>query len=138
VGHFTDEDELYRLIGETVRELALDERLVERFREIDGVLQLHYRDPDALITIDLRRGSDASVEFGDSDLEPDVWLDADADLAHRFWLGEVNLTIALARGHMRARGPVRKLLKLLPLLRPRFAGYRERLLNAGRLDLLPA
>ena len=138
MGHFATEDELYRLIGETVRELALDERLVERFREIDGILQLHYRDPDALITIDLRRDREVSVEFGDSPLEPDVWLDADADLAHRFWLGEVNLTIALARGQMRARGPVRKLLKLLPLLRPRFAGYRERLLNAGRLDLLPA
>lgn len=138
MGYFTDEAELYTLIGETVRELALDELLRERFRELDGVLQLHYRDPDALITIDLRRDSEVEVVFGDSGLEPDVWLDAQADLAHRFWLGEVNLTIALARGHMRARGPVRKLLKLIPLLRPRFAGYRERLLNAGRLDLLPA
>ena len=138
MGYFASEDEVYRLIGETVRELTFDDRLLDRFRELDGVLQLHYRDPDALITIDLRRDREAAVEFGASELEPDVWLDADADLAHRFWLGEVNLTIALARGQMRARGPVRKLLKLLPLLRPRFAGYRERLLNAGRLDLLPA
>jgi hypothetical protein len=138
VSCFTDASELYALIGGTLRDLATDERLTQRFREVDGVVQLRYRRPEALITIDLRRDHPLRLDFGPTPLEPDVWLDADADLAHRFWLGELNLTIALARGHMRARGPVRKLLKLMPLLRPRLPGYRHRLERAGRADLLAA
>ena len=39
----------------------------------------------------------------------------DADTAHRFWLGKVNVTVALARGQMKAKGPVAKILKLVPL-----------------------
>ena len=40
----------------------------------------------------------------------------DADTAHRFWLGKVNVTVALARGQMKAKGPVAKILKLVPLV----------------------
>ena len=39
---------------------------------------------------------------------------------------------------MRAAGPVRKLLRLLPGLRPARTGYRDRLERAGRADLLAA
>ena len=40
----------------------------------------------------------------------------EADTAHRFWLGKVNVTVALARGQMKAKGPVAKILKLVPLV----------------------
>ena len=32
----------------------------------------------------------------------------EADTAHRFWLGQVNVTVALARGQIKAKGPVRR------------------------------
>ena len=38
----------------------------------------------------------------------------EADTAHRFWLGRVNVTVALARGQIKAKGPVAKILKLVP------------------------
>lgn len=135
---FADSSEVYDLIGETIRELAADERLQHRFADLDGVLELRYRHPDALITIDLRRGRPTTVDFGPTGLEADVKLDSEADVAHRWWLGELNLTIALARGQMRASGPVRKLLRLLPLIGPGRTGYRARLQRAGRADLLAA
>jgi hypothetical protein len=61
-----------------------------------------------------------------------------ADTAHRFWLGEVNVTVALARGQMKAKGPVAKVLKLVPLTKPVFPRYRQMLEEAGREDLLEA
>ena len=56
----------------------------------------------------------------------------DADTAHRFWLGKVNVTVALARGQMKAKGPVAKILKLVPLVKPVFPRYRQMLEEAGR------
>jgi putative sterol carrier protein len=59
-----------------------------------------------------------------------------ADTAHRFWLGKVNVTVALARGQIKAKGPVAKILKLVPLMKPVFPRYEQMLEEAGRKDLL--
>ena len=62
-------------------------------------------------------------------------MQMDADTAHRLWLGEVNATVALARGTIRARGPLQKILKVLPLVKPVHWRYRAQLEAAGRADL---
>jgi hypothetical protein len=62
----------------------------------------------------------------------------DADTAHRFWLGKVNVTVALARGQISARGPVAKILKLVPLVEPVRTRYEAALQEAGRDDLVRA
>ena len=64
------------------------------------------------------------MDCGDTDLEPEVVMSMEADTAHRFWLGKVNVTVALARGQMKAKGPVAKILKLVPLTKPIFPRYR--------------
>ncbi len=63
----------------------------------------------------------------------------DADTAHRFWLGKVNVTVALARGQMKAKGPVAKILKLVPLTQAGLSALPRRCCEeAGREDLLEA
>ena len=59
-----------------------------------------------------------------------------ADTGHRFWLGGVNVTVALARGEIKASGPVAKILKLVPLAKPVFPRYKAQLEAQGRTDLL--
>ena len=64
-------------------------------------------------------------------MEPEVVMTMEADTAHRFWLGKVNVTVALARGQMKAKGPVAKILKLVPLTKPVFPRYRALLEQDG-------
>ena len=73
-----------------------------------------------------------------TELRPEVVLAMDADTAHRFWLGKVNVTVALARGQISARGPVAKILKLVPLVEPVRARYESSLQESGRDDLVRA
>jgi putative sterol carrier protein len=68
-------------------------------------------------------------------MEPQVTMTMSADTAHRFWLGQVNVTVALARGEIKASGPVAKILKLVPLTKPVFPRYKAQLLAQGRADL---
>jgi putative sterol carrier protein len=138
VGHFKDADEVYRFIGRLFEELARDDQLAPRFRKADTIVQYQYRDPDSQITVSLREEDDGRVDLGDTAMEPEVVMTMDADTAHRFWLGKVNVTVALARGQMKARGPVAKVLKLVPLTKPIFPRYRKMLEDAGRDDLLQA
>lgn len=134
--YFRDADELYRYLGGLLAELNADPDLGPRFRQANTIVQYRTTNPDAVITSKLIDGEPGQIDCGETTLEPQVTLTMEGDLAHRFWLGLVSPTVALARGEMHARGPVAKILKLVPLARPGFARYVERLAAEGRDDLL--
>ena len=136
--YFKDADEVYATIGKLFRDLKDDEELAPKFRKANTIVQYKYREPESQITVKLIEGEDGQVDFGDTVLEPEVVMTMDADTAHRFWLGQVNVTVALARGQMKAKGPVAKILKLVPLVKPVFPRYRQMLEDGGRQDLLEA
>src|SRR5436305_9895283 len=93
-------------------------------------------DPESQITVEMCPGRPLRVDLGESDLEPEVVMTMEADTAHRFWLGKINVTVALARGQMKAKGPVAKILKLVPLVKPVFPRYKAQLEADGREDLV--
>ena len=84
----------------------------------------------------LQEGQPGDVDLGESQMEPEVTMSMAADTAHRFWLGQVNITVALARGQIKAKGPVAKILKLVPLTKPVFPRYKAELEAQGRDDLI--
>ena len=136
--YFKDADEVYEFIGGLFRELADDEDLGPKLRKANTVVQYRYTNPEARITVKLLDGEDGEVDLGATQLEPEIVMMMEADTAHRFWLGKVNVTVALARGQMKARGPVAKILKLVPLAKPVFPRYRQTLEEKGRSDLIEA
>jgi len=138
LGYFKDADEVYRYIGKLFEDLAQDEELAPKFRKANTIVQYRYREPDSTITVKLMEGEDGQVDLGETGMEPEVVMSMEADTAHQFWLGNVNVTVALARGQMKARGPVAKILKLVPLVKPVFPRYRQMLAEADRKDLLEA
>ena len=136
--YFKDADEVYAFIGKLFQDLAVDDELAPKFQKANTVVQYRYREPESVITVSLREEDGGRVDLGDTDLEPEVIMSMEADTAHRFWLGKVNVTVALARGQMKAKGPVAKILKLVPLTKPVFPRYRAMLEDSGRQDLLEA
>jgi putative sterol carrier protein len=136
--YFKDADEVYAFIGKLFEDLANDEELAPKFRKANTIVQYQYRNPESTITVNLLEGDEGRVDCGETDMDPEVVMSMEADTAHRFWLGKVNVTVALARGQMKAKGPVAKILKLVPLVKPVFPRYRAQLEEAGRSDLLEA
>jgi putative sterol carrier protein len=136
VGYFKDADEVYDTIGRLFVEIANDEELAPKFRKANTIVRYEYTNPDSAITVRLQEGQPGDVDFGESGMEPEVTMSMDADTAHKFWLGEVNVTVALARGQIKAQGPVAKILKLVPLTKPIFPRYKAQLEAQGRTDLV--
>jgi putative sterol carrier protein len=135
---FKDADEVYGTIGKLFVDLASDEEMAEQFRRANTIVQYRYSDPDAVITVRLQEGEPGQVDFGETELEPEVTMTMAAEVAHRFWLGQVNVAQALARGEIKAQGPVAKILKLVPLTKPAFPRYKALLERQGRDDLVGA
>jgi putative sterol carrier protein len=136
VPYFKDDQEVYQYIGKLFQDLMVDDELAPQFKKANTVVQYQYRNPDSQITVKMIDGEDGQVDLGPTQLQPEVVMSMEADTAHRFWLGKVNVTVALARGQMKAKGPVAKILKLVPLVKPVFPRYRTELEEAGRGDLI--
>ncbi|HMA27389.1 MAG: SCP2 sterol-binding domain-containing protein [Solirubrobacterales bacterium] len=136
MAYFKDAQGVYETIGKLFVDLALDDELGPRFREANTIVQYDYREPDSTITVRLQEGQPGDVDFGETEMEPEVVMSMEADTAHRFWLGRVNVTVALARGQIKANGPVAKILKLVPLTKPVYPRYKAQLEAQGREDLV--
>ena len=136
MAYFKDDQEVYEYIGKLFEDLADDDDLGPKFRKANTIVQYQYRNPESQITVKMLEGEDGQVDLGPTELEPEVVMTMEADTAHKFWLGKINVTVALARGQMKAKGPVAKILKLVPLVKPVFPRYKAQLEAEGREDLV--
>ncbi len=133
---FSSEAEVYEFLGGVFR-LGLDNpELVAKLEPTGIVLRITYTEPDAVITVDMP-GKELHEGAG-AGPDPNVELFMTADTGNRFWLGKVILPVALAKGQVRAKGPIAKLLKVLPLAKQMFGPYRELVESKKRQDLLDA
>jgi hypothetical protein len=136
--YFKDAEDVYAHLGRLFEDIIADEELASRLKQADTVVQIRMRRPDSQLTLKALAEEELQVDFGVTELRPEVVLAMDADTAHRFWLGKVNVTVALARGEINAGGPVAKILALVPLVVAVRERYAARLQEAGREDLAKA
>lgn len=137
MGAFRDAPDVYGCIGRIFVEAIADPEIGPKTREAGLTIRFDFTDPDSAIHVDFARGT---VRFGDDvpDTVPAVTMGMRADVANRFWLGRLNLVMAMARGQVRAKGSVPEMLKMLPLAKPLYARYETILRQAGRDDLIAA
>ncbi|MDN5859806.1 MAG: SCP2 sterol-binding domain-containing protein, partial [Pseudonocardia sp.] len=122
---FNDEKEVYQFLGGVFRIGMDDPELVAKLKPTGIVLRITYTEPDAVLTVDF-----PNVELHEgagNGPAPNVELFMTADTGNRFWLGKVVLPVALAKGEVRAKGPIAKLLKILPLAKGLFGPYKQQL-----------
>jgi len=136
MAYFTSEQEVYDTLGRLFVDMVDDDELFGKFRKSNTIVQYRFHDPDSQITVRMKEDEEPKVDLGTTELQPEVTMTMDADTAHRFWLGQVNVTVALARGQIKAKGPVAKVLRLVPLARPVFPRYEAQLKEQGREDLV--
>ena len=69
------------------------------------IVRYQYSDPDSAITVRLQEGEPGDVDFGESEMEPEVTMTMAAETAHRFWLGQVNVTAGARPRRDQGPGP---------------------------------
>ena len=136
MAYFRTEQEVYEYLGKLFLDMLEDTELFSKFQNANTIVRYEFSDPESQITVKMLSDQPGQVDLGPSSLESEVTMSMDADTAHRFWLGKVNVTVALARGQIKAKGPVAKILRLVPLAKPVFPRYETQLEAQGRSDLL--
>ncbi len=139
--HFKDEAELQQILGTLSDRIKVDPQIAPRICEGKIVIQFRYEEPQGLVTIDAAHpptqpGAYCDIHWGQTNLKPDVEMSMKADIAHQFWHGKINLMAALTRRQIVAKGPIPKILKLLPAVEPVYTIYPKLLRDMGREDLV--
>jgi putative sterol carrier protein len=121
---FADAHEVDKYIGGVFRAAAQHPDSGPKFAAANLVLQIVYTDPAAEMNVIMREPA-MQVSFETIEEEADIVLTMGSDTADRFWRGEYNLAVGMAKGQVKAKGPVNKILKMVPLTKPLFPMYRE-------------
>jgi hypothetical protein len=122
MGTFSSPQEVENTLAAFLAEAAKDPELGPKFVRSNTSFHVTYSDPDCEMVVDCT--SDPPQVIWGASGPAEIELRMSADEGHQFWLGNVNMTIALAKGRIKVSGPVPKLMKLLPALRPAFPKYR--------------
>ena len=139
MGVFKDADRVYELLGGLFNDLTSDKDIAEKFAASGLVIRFVYEDPDSEIWLDASKKdpNNLGVITGPAEgLTADVEMSMKADVAHQFWLGNVNLMVALTRKQIVAKGPIPKIMKLLPVIKPAYAVYQNMLKEKGLEDMI--
>ena len=118
---FNSTDEMYKVLGSLWRELFKDEEWASKFRESNLTIKFTIDSPSGEIW--LLPDREEGVVCGKIDRKPDIEMFLKGDDCHKFWMRELNLPLALATGKIKAKGPVNKILKFLPMLKPAYEMY---------------
>ena len=83
---------------------------------VDLTVRFVYTDPEATITLVAADGQQ-SIYCGECDKFPDVQLVMTGDVAHRFWMGNLNVMSAISTRQIVPIGSLANILTLKPLLK---------------------
>ena len=139
MSYFADADDVYDDARTPVRRTRSTTSVsAPLFARANTVIRWEYADPDATITLRLADGERRSVEFGDSQIPAEVTMTMDADVAHQFWLGELNVGVALdARADHGDRPGRRRSFASCPSPTSVVPRYRRRSSTGPRSRTLP-
>ena len=122
---FESKDKLEEVLGGLFNALLNDPVVGPKYLKSDIVIKYNISDPNSTMWM-TPHGDNGEVFWGNNtDLKADVEMTLSGDTCHIFWLRHISMPIALAKGLVKTKGPMPKVLKLLPLLKPAFEMYPE-------------
>lgn len=133
---FQSADEFYSIFGAFLTDMMSDAELGPKFAEVGKAVLMRFSNPDAAILLDCTTAPPTVTTAPPAEVEGDVTLSMKADDGHKFWLGNYNITLGLAKRSVKVSGNIAAMLGLLPALQPAFARYETYLKTIHREDLL--
>jgi putative sterol carrier protein len=119
---FKDTVAVQELFGELWTKMIKETEFGPKLKESELSILFMTEDPEVVMYVDINGplfGEEAKAKT------PVVTMKMSGDTVHKFWLKQINVPKALALRQIKAKGPVGKILQILPLLKPGFGLYPD-------------
>ena len=122
---FENKEKMQAVLGGLFEKLLADPEFGPRFAGAGITIKFNISDPTAGLWVTPGDGKHGKVFWDLSGEKATVEMTLSGDTCHKFWLKQISLPIALAKGLIKAKGPMPKVLKLLPMLGPAYQAYPD-------------
>ena len=113
---FETAEELYACIGGLFERMKSQAEVQEELASLKLTVRFTYTEPEASITLIAHNG-EGVIHYGECNEKPDVELAMTGDVAHHFWLGEINVMGAITKRQIVPTGSLSKIMALTPLIK---------------------
>ncbi len=136
MGTFKNKEDLQTILNKLWDMIFSNPEIIESVSGEKLIVKFRYTDFETSFYIDLT-GERPTYYWDPADkVASDVEMILSSETAHKFWLEQLNVPLAIASRKIVAKGSIQKALKLLPALKPAFPLYPEVLVQLGRGDLV--
>ena len=134
MSYFKDPKEVEHFIGGIFTECVEDPELGPKFAQTGVIMKLNFTDPEVTILVDFVDGKVYTALDGAP--TPNIEMFMTSDVGHEYWLGKVNVSVALAKGVMREGAGSDNPQKFAPNCKHVFPRYEKMIADAGRPELI--
>lgn len=132
---FKDSEDIYQCLGSLFDWAIQQKELSEKLSTLGLTIKIKLVNPEAYMLLDCTKNPPTWVK-SDANGVANVEFTMKASDANKFWLGKMNLPVAVMTGEVKVKGQVTKIMGMLSLLAPMKKRYAEILMEKGRTDLL--
>ena len=113
---FETAEELYACIGGLFERMKSHTQVQRELASLKLTVRFAYTEPDASITL-IAHDGEGIIHYGECTEKPDVELGMTGDIAHHFWMGEINVMGAITKRQIVPTGSLSKIMALTPLIK---------------------
>jgi hypothetical protein len=127
---FKSPQEFREVMDRAFNLMSTDPEMGPQLRDAETPQRFEFPDLDMVVNItyapEVVNGQHLRWEWSDDvEWDPDVHMKMDSDVANRYFQGQENMALAIARRRVKASGNVKKALNLVPITKAVFPKYRE-------------
>jgi len=119
---FKNAAELYTCFGGLLKRMESHIETQNGLKSLELTIRFTFTEPAASMSLILNHG-EQFISYGECEDNPDLELAMTGDVAHRFWMGEINVMEAISKRQIVFVGSLSKMLNLAPLIKEAIKHY---------------
>ena len=116
---FKDTQQMYNVLGDLWNYVIKETEVGPKLKEYGVTYKFVIKDPDGYIFVT----HDRVITGSEADQDAVITMELSGDTVHQFWQKKIVLPVALATRKIKSRGPIPKVLKMLPYLKSVYELY---------------
>jgi len=118
---FKDTQHMYAVLEDLWNYVIRETECGQKMKEYDVSYKFLLKEPNGTIYVDHEK-----VLIGDeANRDAVITMEMSGETVHKFWLKQIMLPVALATRKIKSKGPIPKVLKMLPYLKPVYENYPQ-------------
>ena len=116
---FKDTNQMYAMLEDLWNYVIKETEFGPKLKEYGINYKFIIKEPNGYLFVD----HDKVISGDEANRDGVITMELSGDTVHKFWLKQIKLPVALATRKIKSKGPIPKVLKILPYLKPVYEHY---------------